>query len=71
MTLYKYGLFITLLTHFKAIRVPLVQNGQYLHSWELTITNGIRVDLRPRCGGLLAPVGVFVCLAPQSHVTQR
>ena len=39
----------------------VAQSGQYLHGWEWVITNGIRADPRPRCGGLFGPVK-GVCL---------
>ena len=61
LTLHMQTLFLTLQMRFKVVRVIWAQNGQYLHSWVRVVTNGIRVDPRPRYGGLFGSVR-DVCL---------
>ena len=41
-----------------------------MSAWGVFVTSH-KVDIRPRCGGLFGPVGVFVCLTLQSCGTQR
>ena len=61
LALYMQRLLLTLQTRFKAVRAPWAQSGQYLHGWVRVVTNGIRADPRPRCGGLFGSVR-GVCL---------